>query len=116
MAKVARSVLINFEYLRFVISHIYFRPQIGYNRIMNNLTQMPNIGKTLAERLKDAGISSADELKKIGSKVAFMRLKLHDPDSCLNKLFALEGAVQGIRWHNLSAESKAELKKFFNSL
>ncbi|WP_372481128.1 TfoX/Sxy family DNA transformation protein [Clostridium tagluense] len=30
------------------------------------------------------------------------------------RLYALEGAVQGIRWHNLSGEIKDELKEFYN--
>ncbi|WP_404813547.1 TfoX/Sxy family DNA transformation protein [Clostridium bowmanii] len=31
----------------------------------------------------------------------------------MNRLYALEGAIQGIRWYNLSKEIKNELKKFY---
>lgn len=82
---------------------------------MNNLTKMPNIGKTLADCLIEVDINSAQELKEIGSKEAFVRLKLRDADSCYNKLCALEGAIQGIRWHHLSSETKEDLKSFFSN-
>ncbi|MBZ9688850.1 TfoX/Sxy family protein [Clostridium estertheticum] len=35
--------------------------------------------------------------------------------ACINRLYALKGAIQGIRWHNLSNEVKNELKKFYNT-
>ncbi|WP_309245476.1 TfoX/Sxy family DNA transformation protein [Clostridium estertheticum] len=35
--------------------------------------------------------------------------------ACINKLYALEGSIQGIRWHNLSKEVKNELNEFYNT-
>ena len=80
---------------------------------MSDLTKLPNIGKVVAEKLEQVGISSAEELKQVGSENAFIRLKTIDPGACLSMLCGLEGAVQGIRWHNLSPERKQELKEFF---
>ena len=77
------------------------------------LAEMPNIGKTLAARLIQAGINTPDDLCALGSKNAFMRLKRYDSDVCINTLMALEGAVLGIRWHHLSEDSKRELKQFY---
>jgi len=37
-------------------------------------------------------------------------------DTCFNTLCALEGAIQGILWHNLSDEAKADLKRFFEEV
>ncbi len=48
--------------------------------------------------------------------MAFIRIKAIDPDACFSKLCALEGAVEGIRWHNLSKEKKSELKHFFSMI
>lgn len=31
----------------------------------------------------------------------------------MNRLMALEGAIQNVRWHNLPEREKARLKKFF---
>ncbi len=78
------------------------------------LTQLPNIGKVVSEKLFQVGITTPEELKAIGSEQAFIRLQTIDETACLSMLQALEGAVQGIRWHNLSKERKEELREFFN--
>ena len=80
---------------------------------MNNLTTLPNIGKVLADKLEEIGISTPEDLKRTGAENAFIKLYTVDDSSCLCKLYALEGAIQEIRWHNLSAARKNELKEFF---
>ncbi len=42
---------------------------------MTDLTEMRNIGKEMASKLKGVGITTAEELTDIGSKEAFSRLK-----------------------------------------
>lgn len=90
-----------------------------YIRIANivymktELTDMPNIGKVVAEKLIEVGISTPEELRAIGAEQAFIRLQTIDEGACLCMLQGLEGAVQGIRWHNLPKERKEELKQFF---
>ncbi len=79
----------------------------------NKLTEMPNIGKIVAEKLCQVGITTPKELCAIGSEQAFIRLQTIDQTACLCMLQGLEGAVQGIRWHNLLRERKEELKEFF---
>jgi len=84
---------------------------------MNALISLPNIGKKLAERLDRAGIASAEALKSIGSENACIRIATIDPSNvCINMLYALEGAVQGIRWHGLDASRKEELRLFFGTM
>ena len=83
---------------------------------MSDLTQMPNIGKEVALKLYEVGIYTAEELKAVGSENAFMRLRAIDSGACFCMLCGLEGAIQGIRWHNLSPERKLELKHFINML
>ena len=77
---------------------------------------MPNIGKVLEINLNNVGITTKNELIAFGSKQVFTLIKTKDPTACVNKLMAIEGAIQGIRWHNLSGEVKAEMKKFYNKL
>ena len=81
---------------------------------MNELSILPNIGKVLADKLEMVDISTPAQLKAIGSEDAFIRLATLDETACLNMLYALEGAIQGIRWHNLSTERKKELSEFFH--
>lgn len=83
---------------------------------MGTLSNMPNIGTTLEEKLMQVEIKDADDLKNIGSKEAFIKLKLVDPTACFNTLCALEGAIEDIRWHHLSQEKKSDLKTFFDTL
>jgi DNA transformation protein len=79
----------------------------------NDLTTLPNIGKVLAGKLNAAGIGTVEKLRSIGSENAFIRLKTIDSGACLHSLCALEGAIQGIRWHDLDKCKKEELNFFF---
>lgn len=79
---------------------------------LTRLRDMPNIGAALEQKLIEAGVHTPENLRVLGSREAFMRLKIIDPDCCLSCLFALEGAVRGIRWHDLDHETKADLKAF----
>ena len=81
---------------------------------MGELSKLPNIGKVVEKQLNDVGINTVDELINIGSKEAWLKIKEIDESACLNRLMALEGAIQNIRWHNLSDEDKKNLKDFYN--
>ena len=80
---------------------------------MGELAKLPNIGKTVEEQLLQVGISSADELKKIGSKAAWLKIQAIDESACIHRLMALEGAIQGVKKTMLSDEVKADLKEFY---
>ena len=81
---------------------------------MGELSKLPNIGNVLEKQLNDVGINTIDDLINLGSKEAWLKIKEIDDSACLNRLMALEGAVQNIRWHNLSEEDKENLKAFYN--
>ncbi len=82
---------------------------------MSQLIDLSNIGKTLANKLNDADISSIEQLKSIGSKQAIIKIStIENSGACINMLYALEGAIQGIRWHDLSKKTKQELKAFYD--
>ena len=80
---------------------------------MGELKKLPNIAEKLEAQLADVGITTVDELKKIGSREAWLRILARDPSACIMRLSALEGAIQGIRWHYLDNETKASLKDFY---
>jgi DNA transformation protein and related proteins len=79
---------------------------------MNSLSHLPNIGKVLEQKLKEVGITNAGELINTGAENALIRIRAIDDTACFNMLCALEGAIQGIRWHDLTKERKEELKQF----
>jgi len=81
-----------------------------------SLKSLPNIGSALAQLLNDAGIITPLQLYETGAIEAFIRIRAIEPEACFCKLCALEGAIEGIRWHNLEPEKKAELKHLFNMI
>ncbi len=81
---------------------------------MEQLSDLPNIGKVVVAKLKEVGIETPEQLKAIGAEEAFIRLATVDEGACLSMLCGLEGAVQGIRWHQLPRERKEELKVFLH--
>jgi DNA transformation protein len=84
---------------------------------MKQLTDLPNIGKTLANKLEMIGIKNEQELKQIGSENAIIKIStIENSGACINMLYALEGAIQDIRWHGLVNERKQELKEFYRML
>ena len=82
---------------------------------MAELITLPNIGKEIEKKLKSVGIASAEELKEVGSKEAYMRLKSEYPQVCLVHLYALEGAISDTEYNQLSRSVKQNLKDYNDS-
>ncbi len=80
---------------------------------MGALTTLPNIAAKLEAQLNGVGILSIEDLKKVGSREAWLRILARDPSACIMRLSALEGAIQGVRWHYLDDAMKRELKEFY---
>lgn len=83
---------------------------------MGELCKLPNISKVIEGKLNEAGINTQEQLREVGSKQVFLNIRRSDSEACVNMLCALEGAIQGIRWHSLSDKEKQDLKEFYKSL
>lgn len=83
---------------------------------MAKLSDIVNISTVNEKKLIEAGVDTPEKLKELGAKEAFLRMRQKDNTLCINTLYGLAGAVQGIRWHNLPQEEKDALKAFFKSL
>lgn len=81
---------------------------------MGELAKLPNIAEKLEAQLGEVGITTEQALRDVGSREAWLRILHRDPSACLMRLSALEGALQGVRWHYLDEETKKELKAFYN--
>lgn len=75
--------------------------------------KLPNIGKTVEEQLAQAGIVTADELRKNGAKAAWLKIRQIDPSACIHRLLALEGAIEGVQKSLLHGAVKGDLKAFY---
>ena len=80
---------------------------------MTKLSELPNIGKVVEEQLIQVGINTLEQLKEVGSKEAWLKIYEIDPSACINRLYGLEGAVQGMKKNLLPNDKKRELKAFF---
>ena len=75
---------------------------------MTDLESTVNIGRVLAGELRQAGIGSADELRRVGSRAAWERIQRINPErDCASSLLALEGAVRGVRWMAIPKAERA---------
>ena len=81
---------------------------------MGELQKLPNIADKLEAQLVEAGVPTIDALKQTGSREAWLRIAASDPSACYMRLCALEGAIQGVRWHYLDEETKKSLKQFYD--
>ena len=77
---------------------------------------MKNIGAEMEKKLASIGINSAEELSRVGSKEAFVRLKLAYPKVCLVHLYTLHGAINNLDFHMLPEDTKKDLKAFSDGL
>ena len=82
---------------------------------MGELSNQPNIGEIVEKQLNQVGIDTLEQLKEIGSKQAWLKIKAIDDSACIHRLYAMEGAIQGIRKTELATDKKEELKEFYNT-
>ncbi len=81
---------------------------------MGELSNLPNIGKEVERQLNETGIFTYEELKATGAEKAWLKIQAMDPSACIHRLYALEGAIRGIKKILLPQERKEELKAFYN--
>ena len=84
-------------------------------KTIETLTSLSNVGDVLAKKLAVIGITSHDDLVSLGSVEAMLKIRDGlDPGACYNMLYAIEGAIRGIRWHNIPKEERSLLKREFD--
>ena len=78
-----------------------------------SLTDLKNIGKTIAGRLYEVGIFSEADLKLVGAVGAHRLIKEKHPNETLAVcyyLYSFEGALTDKHWNELGEERKQQLK------
>lgn len=82
-----------------------------------DLLDLPNVGAVLARNLRAVDIHTPEQLKDMGGKEAFLRIRTAvDPGACLHMLYGIQGAIEGIPDSRLSDATKEELKRFYRDL
>lgn len=75
----------------------------------SSIDQLPNLGPKSKAMLSAAGITSIDQLRRLGAVEAFARVKMSNAKASLNLLWALEGAVTGLHWQEVAREHRTSL-------
>lgn len=81
----------------------------------DELTSLPNIGAVVAEKLRAAGVTTAQQLKVLGSVEAAVRLRAlaarpeDAPCASASMVSGLEGAIRGVRWHAIPKHERDTL-------
>ena len=73
------------------------------------LAHLPNLGPKSQAMLAAAGITRLDQLKALGSVVAYARVKASGVNASLNLLWALEGMLSGLPWQVVAREHRTSL-------
>lgn len=78
-----------------------------------DLTVLKNIGKKIASRLNEVGISSESDLRLVGAVGAHRMIKERHPDETLPVcyyLYSFEGALTGKHWNEIGEQRKKQLR------
>lgn len=78
------------------------------------VSELRNIGATVAKRLHEIGIRTKDDLARVGAVTAFCEIKQRHPAArtphCYY-LYSLEGALRDQHWDDIGDDVKDALRK-----
>jgi DNA transformation protein len=74
------------------------------------IESLRNLGPKSSRWLREAGISTIAELRRLGSVAAFPLVKQRQPKAGLNLLWALAAGLKGIDWRKLTEETRTQLR------
>lgn len=79
------------------------------SRTKQELADLPNLGPKSQQMLQAVGIRTVAQLRKLGAVAAYVRVKNSSPTTSLNLLWALEGALTGLSWQEVSRAHRTSL-------
>lgn len=74
------------------------------------LAGLPNLGPKSQQWLNEVGIYTLDDLQAVGAVEAYRHASLAGFNTSLNLLYALYGALHGLRWNEVPGEIKERLR------
>lgn len=78
------------------------------------LTDLLNVGPTIAKRLSAVGVRTPADLRAVGPVETYRRLAAKFSGQTMPVcyyLYSLEGAIRGVHWDDLPAEVKHQLER-----
>ncbi|MBT3348758.1 competence protein TfoX [bacterium] len=83
------------------------------------LKKLPNLGEKCAHRIFESGVETPEQLSTLGPEEVFLRIfEKHgwQPGMCSCFLYAIEGAITGEKWNEISDTRKKELRDFVHAV
>ncbi len=75
------------------------------------IEHLRNLGPKTSQLLRDVGVATIEDLRKIGPVEAYCRLKSLSPRTVsFNALWAMQAGLLNIDWRQLPDEIKSELR------
>lgn len=78
-------------------------------QLKHNISSLPNLGSHSEAMLRKAGITQVEQLAKLGAVKTYVRVKKKGLRPSLNLLYALEGALTGTHWTQVSRKERGRL-------
>jgi len=75
----------------------------------SSFAELANLGPKSEKMLVAAGITSLEQLRKLGSVAAYSKVKHTSSNASLNLLWALEGALSGMPWQEVARLHRTSL-------
>jgi DNA transformation protein len=72
-------------------------------------SDLPNLGPRSREMLARAGITSVEQLRRLGAVAAYCAVERAGATPSLNLLWALEGALTGVHWQQVARQHRTSL-------
>lgn len=86
---------------------------VGFSTTESQLSEpidnLPNLGKTSAAWLREAGIPTIHELDRLGPVVAYRLVKQRQPSASLNLLWGIAAGLLSKDWRELMEDEKQRL-------
>jgi DNA transformation protein len=74
-----------------------------------NIADLPNFGPKSQQMLAQAGIKTVEQLRKLGSVLAYLQVKRSGGNASLNLLWAMEGALTNQHWQVVAKQERLSL-------
>jgi hypothetical protein len=73
--------------------------------------RIPGVGPAARRWLREVGVATRGDLERTGPVAAFRAVRANGRRASVNLLFALEGALLGLRWDRVPEVVRANLRQ-----
>ncbi|PHM70198.1 TfoX/Sxy family DNA transformation protein [Xenorhabdus kozodoii] len=104
-----------FEYVNLAYQYT-MKEMIDRQKMPLRLKDLPNLGIALERQLWKVGISKVEELRVLGAKATYLKLRQHRKKTNISLLLALAGAIEGCHVAVLPEKLRNELMRWHRDL